>query len=111
VCQNNGANWLMVEDNGVLATDLSSPIGKDVLASPEPITDGNWHHVGLTWDGAARALYVDDVKVAEDTLGSLAGQDTTLYVGASGPAKRGRAATFFSGLIDEVRIYNRAVRP
>ncbi len=111
VCQNSGDNWLMVRDDGVLATDLSSPGMNDVLVSDVSITDGNWHRVCLTWDGAVRSLYVDGVLVAEDDKASLAGQDAGLYIGARGPGNRFRAATFFSGLIDDIRIYNREVRP
>jgi hypothetical protein len=53
----------------------------------------------------------DNINVAEDTQISLVGQGTILYIGASGPGNRGRAATFWSGLIDDVRIYGRALRP
>jgi hypothetical protein len=38
-------------------------------------------------------------------------RDTILCVGACGPGNRGRATTVFSGVIDDVRIYNRAVQP
>ncbi len=39
------------------------------------------------------------------------GRSFLYLVGASGPKNRGRAATFFAGLIDDVKIYNRAVAP
>jgi hypothetical protein len=112
VSQVGGADWLMVADEGVLATELSlSSVTNGVLVSAVSITDGNWHRVGLTWDGSTRSLYVDDVNVAEDPEAYLAGQDAAVYIGASGPGNRSRAATFFSGLIDDVRIYKRAVKP
>ncbi len=111
VCQKSGDNWLMLRDDGVLATDLSSPGMNDVLVSDVSITDGNWHRVCLTCDGAVRSLYVDGVLVAEDGKANLAGQDTGLYIGASAPGNRFRASTYFCGLIDDVRIYNRAVKP
>jgi hypothetical protein len=81
------------------------------LISGAVISDGAWHRVGLASDGRAKTLYVDNVAVAVDTSHFLSRQDTILYIGATGPANRRRASTFFTGLIDDVRIYNRAVRP
>ena len=77
------------------------------LKSQTVITDGNWHRVGLVWDGANRILYMDDTEVATDTYGAglLLGD---LQIGAGNKLEAG---TFWSGLIDDVRIYNRAVTP
>jgi hypothetical protein len=46
--------------------------------------------------------------VAQDTQDNLQGSENGLYIGCS---KAMEAGTFFSGLIDDVRIYNRAVHP
>jgi len=64
--------------------------------------------VGLTWDGSNRILYVDDVEVAKDTQAQLGGSAGGLYIVAG---KNLEPGSFFSGLIDDVRIYNRVVRP
>jgi hypothetical protein len=73
--------------------------------------DGQWHHVGLVYDRNAlhRYLYVDGAEVAKD-MGPVPaiGSDGGLYIGAGQALD---AASFFSGLIDDVRIYNRAVSP
>jgi hypothetical protein len=55
-------------------------------------------------------LYVDGVEVVSDNtlLTSLKGSDGGLYLGAGSSLAPG---TFFSGLIDDVRIYNPTVRP
>ena len=78
------------------------------MLSQTVITDGNWHRIGLVWDGLNRTLYVDDVAEAEDTLRRLEGEGYGLYIGAG---KSLDANNFWSGLIDDVRIYNRAVKP
>ncbi len=111
VSQASGPKWLLVGDDGVLATELLPPGGRKALVSEAIIVDGNWHHVGLTWDGLVKTLYVDDMAVAQEEHFSLAALETNLYLGATGPGKRGRAATFFAGLIDDVCIFNRLVRP
>jgi hypothetical protein len=62
------------------------------------------------WDGTNRKLYVDGVEVAKDTdtQANLASSDGGLYIGAG---KALEAGSFWSGLIDDVRIYDRAVTP
>jgi hypothetical protein len=78
------------------------------LFSETVITDGQWHRIGLVWDGSNRTLYVDDVTVAEDIQHGLEGSQMGLYIGTGNAMEAG---TYFSGLIDDVRIYNRAVSP
>jgi hypothetical protein len=110
--QIGGANWLWADPlDGKLMTSLSAPAGRfppQPLTSETVITDGDWHRVGFTWDGSNRILYVDDVEVAKDTQSSLAGSDGGLYIGAG---KDREVGSSFSGLIDDVRIYDRAVTP
>jgi len=90
-------------------TELTSPgRGAAPLQSQAVITDGNWHRVGFVWDGLYRTLYVDGIAVAEDTQDDLANSGNGFYIGAG---KAMAPGTYFSGLIDDVRIYNRAVKP
>jgi hypothetical protein len=105
-----GVNWLLADPSeGNLMTELTSPgwSGGPMLSQTN-ITDGNWHRIGFVWDGSRRTLYVDGVAVAQDTQDGLEGSYGGLYLGCG---KAMEAGTFFSGLIDDVRIYNRAVRP
>jgi len=109
VSQQGAANWLTTDANGNLMTELKGA-GRSTgpLFSETVITDGNWHRIGLVWDGSNRTLYVDGIAVAEDTQDSLQGSDKGLYIGCG---KAMEAGTFWSGLIDDVRIYNRVVTP
>ena len=78
----------------------------DPLVSESVITDGQWHHIGLVYDfdGLYRYLYVDGVEVAKDT-DVVGGVDSNggMYFGAG---KTLDAGSLFSGLIDDVRIYD-----
>jgi len=56
----------------------------------------------------SRILYVDGAEAAQDTQATLIGSGGGLYIGAGSTLAPG---TFWSGLIDDVRIYNRAVKP
>jgi hypothetical protein len=102
-------NWLMAATDGCLKTDPKpGDRGSKALASGALVTDGNWHRVGLVQDGVQRILYVDDVEVARDTQPGLSGSYSPLHIGAGKGLEPG---SFWSGLIDDVRLYNRAVKP
>jgi hypothetical protein len=106
-----GENWLRAEaGHGYLITELRPPTHTaQPLVSDVTVTDGDWHHVGLTWDGQNRALYVDDIKVAADVQpSSLARNIEGLNIGC-GPEMT--SGSFWSGMIDEAKIYDRAVKP
>jgi hypothetical protein len=109
VSQAGGANWLTIAPTGALMTELKSAgrFGKSLI-SQVVVTDGQWHRVGLTWDGSNRVLYVDDVEAARDTQSGVAGSVGGLYLGAGSTLT---PASFWKGLTDDVRIYNRAVKP
>ena len=113
--QAGAANWLMADSSdGALRTDLKEPAttGRDPkppgppLISPIVVTDGNWHRVGFIRDGINRIFYVDDVQVTRDTAASLEAAGGDLYIGAGSGLETG---IFFTGLIDDVRIYNKAL--
>ena len=77
------------------------------LESEVIVTDGKRHRVGLVWDGTYRHLYVDDEEVATDKepfkyLPSNGG----LHIGADSPLQ---SSAFWSGLIDDIRIYSVAL--
>lgn len=113
ISQTAGANWLMADLlEGKLMTALSrhsiGRIKEPPLASEFVITDGSWHRIGVVWNASERILYADDVEVARNEQPSLAGATGGLYFGAGMNLEQG---SFFSGLIDDVRIYNLTVTP
>lgn len=109
--QQGSANWLQADVNGALMTELAKSDGPTKgasLSSEIVITDGNWHRVGLVWDGTNRILYADDIEVAAD---HQTGLDSARGGLAIGVGKSYQTGTFWSGLIDDVRIYDRAIVP
>ena len=93
--------------DGKLMTELrSSGQSPSLLRSQTVIADGQWHRVGLVWDGSNRILYADDAEVAKDTETQLHDSYGGLHIGAGKDLQPG---TFWPGLIDDVRIYNRAL--
>jgi hypothetical protein len=109
--QAGGASWLRADSTeGNLMTDLKSGRSSTSLLSQTCITDGDWHRIGFVWDGLYRLLYVDGTAVAVDAapLPGMGSAEGGLYFGAGSTLAPG---TFFSGLIDDIRIYDRAINP
>jgi hypothetical protein len=105
-----GEDWLLADPtSGRLMTDLKGS-GRTArsLSSAKVITDDTWREVGLTCDGTQRRLYVDGVEVAKDAQAELAGSTGGLNIGAGKDLDPG---TYWTGLIDEVRIYSQAAKP
>jgi len=104
--RDQGNTWLLADASyGRLMTRLMHPPFPP-LVSESVITDDQWHHVGLIFDIITlhRYLYVDGIEVAKDSdYVAGVGSDGGLYIGVD---KTLDAASFFSGLIDDVRIYN-----
>jgi len=107
----SGDTWLGISpSDGKLMTGLMS-IFNGTLESESVVTDGQWHHVGLVYDNTTmkRHLYVDGTEVAVDDSVVAGVQSTAgLYIGAGQTLE---APSFFSGLIDDVRIYTKALTP
>jgi len=110
VSQADGEDWLFTDPiDGRLMTSLKGFTRTSAyLASDAFVTDGQWHRVGLVWDGTSRVLFVDAQEVARDAMSQVDSTGGALIMGADKDLEVGR---FWSGLIDDVRIYNRAVRP
>jgi hypothetical protein len=110
--QEDGANWLATDTQGCLMTALISEGRRpgDPLSSETVVTDGLWHRIGLVWDRSYRSLYVDDELVAADVglQNGFPSSQGEMYIGA---ANNRHPSTLWSGLIDDVRIYDRVVVP
>jgi len=81
------------------------------LVSESVINDGEWHHIGIVvlafQSMQFRYLYLDGVRVAMDTqFVELPSSNGGMYFGTD---KNLDAPSLFSGLIDDVRIYNKAL--
>jgi Tol biopolymer transport system component len=108
--QEGGVNWLTTDPTtGAFRTDLRSA-GRlsRTLATQTVVTDGQWHHIGLTWDGNTRTLCVDGAIAAQDSQGAFTSVNGPLHIGCGSDMAAG---SYWSGLIDDVRIYDRTVKP
>ena len=79
--------------------------GVDKLSSASTVNDTNWHHLEITADGTNIYLYLDGKKEAQI---AYTGSSATATVKI---ASNVTPASYFNGLIDDVRIYNYARTP
>ncbi len=69
------------------------------------IVANKWHHVVWTYDGSVTKLYLNGKVVqALNKSGDLAVNNSNLYI-----SSRNASYGFFQGIIDEPKIYNRAL--
>lgn len=66
---------------------------------------GQWQHVAVTYDGSTARFFVGGAQVASRPFTANVGDSDDWRIGAYGGSPFG----FFDGLIDEVRIYDRAL--
>ena len=77
----------------------------DYLDSGQSPVAGQWQHLAATYDGTTARYYIDGTQVASRAVTGGVGDSDTWRIGAYGSSPGG----FFDGLIDDVRIYDRAL--
>jgi prepilin-type N-terminal cleavage/methylation domain-containing protein len=95
----NAVNALRLSSNGIINYWWSN----DLVVTVSGLTDGKWHFVVAEFDGTTRSIYVDGKIVGSDNPN---GHNAVLSNFRIGSTNNGE---YFNGLIDDVRIYNRAL--
>jgi plastocyanin len=93
-------------------TDVNKPImgqwingGVKTLSGGSSLAPNKWWHLTATYDGQTQRLYVNGAQVSERAQTGLIQQSNgALRIGGNSIW-----GEYFQGLIDEVRIYNRAL--
>jgi ligand-binding sensor domain-containing protein len=106
--EDNGVSYeILTWTNGEIRFQVVSSSGGKALNVGQ-LVPGNWYHVAMTFDGQKLKGYLNGTLLGEVTLdGVIQKPDIPLLIGAS----RNGTGFFFSGLIDEVRIWNKARTP
>ncbi|KKU82672.1 MAG: hypothetical protein UY11_C0041G0001, partial [Candidatus Amesbacteria bacterium GW2011_GWC2_47_8] len=88
---------------GIFANS-SAPYG--TLDSSTTFSSGTWYHVVITHNGTTDVLYVNGIQEATQNNNVTLNESATIVkIGRQGPGATG----YFTGSIDDVRIYNRAL--
>ena len=81
-----------------------------IAGSSKVVTDGNWHHVAFIWDKPNFKIYVDGQEVSNLVYyDNKSTNSESLNSSVTTTLRIGGGMDLFSGSIDEVRIYNRAL--
>jgi hypothetical protein len=91
------------------STDASSPAARVFTANgidaaaPSALLTTTWTHLAMTWDGSTVRLFVDGAEVAAQAApGPLVTSTGALRIGGNS-----QRSEWFTGLVDEVRVYAR----
>ncbi len=76
-----------------------------------PALTAGWHHIVSVWDGIDEKIYVDDVDDSQTAIEN----GTVIIITTTADTKVGLDTTsvahYFNGLIDTVRIWDKALQP
>ena len=107
----SGGNGACGPGNGFLMyADTSGKLNFDYPCDKGPagattITDGAWHQVGIVKDATSRILYVDGKVDGSGAVSTMNVITNTFYIGRA----TYNNSNYTRGIIDDVRIYNRAL--
>jgi hypothetical protein len=104
-----GDDWVLArtrDDNRVAFLCLGLAGGGWPEVYSDDVNDESWHHVAGVYDGSKLYMYQDGINVNSKSLhGSINKKWGRVLIGENGQARN----RFWNGLIDDVRIYNRAL--
>jgi hypothetical protein len=93
------------DNRGRPSTDVFTNVDKSVGGTTATALNA-WTHLASTYDGANLRLYVNGVQVASKAVtGSIKASTGVLHIGGNSIWND----EWFAGLIDEVRLYNKAL--
>ncbi len=116
ICKENGANnfaYVLSANNNTSGTANQRPENRILIGTTTNTITGTtklalntWTHIACTYDGINMMFYINSVLVsAFAASGNIITTTNPLRIGGS----TALAAQYFAGLIDEVRIYSRAL--
>lgn len=92
--------------NSGARADIYTTAGTAVPANGTNVENGNWHLITATYDGLVGKIYVDGNKGTDySRVGTITTTTDPLVIGND----RCCGSRFFNGLVDDVRVYNRAL--
>jgi len=109
ICGKMWAYWLEWRNNKQLSLSMYINGAYNGSGPTLDLADGDWHHIALTYDGTNKKGYYDRQEVfSEGASGAIDVSGDNFLVGEGHPASAGYNGCP-DGLIDDVRVYNRAL--
>jgi len=91
-------------------------VGNDDTQSNAVMPLGDWVHIACVYDNSAntKQIYINgalDREVTTNAGVSIAATTHNTYIGARADSGNTGQEAFFTGLLDEIRVYNKALSP
>lgn len=102
---NNNIVGVMIDSDGWVGG------GVEIVTAADFITPGEWTHITITYDGSYVRIFKNG---AEQVSNNFPYATTITPFNSSGALRLGyweSQSAYFDGILDEVRIYNRAISP
>lgn len=99
-----GDAYALYASNGTTPQPAAYINTNTAVIGPTPLTANAWSYLTATFDGSTFSLYVNGVLAATGGSSAISTSNGALRIGGNSVY-----GDYFSGLIDEVRIYNRAL--
>jgi hypothetical protein len=102
-------DWEKNDWRGLASTELGP--GTHFVLTKTKVNDGQWHHVVTTFDGTTEAIYLDGQLQGQSVSPGIVGAtDFNLVIGCNrSNVGADDLGVSFRGLIDEPRVWNRAL--
>jgi hypothetical protein len=101
-------NFCPEYNGGIILQIFDLPDGCDdegQSGSAALMANGSWHFIVATWDGNTIKIYIEGEIVNKiDCKGEISSNGDPLFIGCRNGAER-----WVDGLMDEIKIYNRAL--
>ena len=103
-------SWVAWASKGGMGGDMGAGFGSANDDSGIVVPDGSWQYVAMTYDGTDGgniSFYLDGAQVTSraSSASGIVADSTALHIGSS----PGGSPEDFSGIMDEVRLYDRAL--
>jgi hypothetical protein len=81
----------------------ANPGGSTWISVQENLSPGQWYHIVGTLDGSDIVCYLNGVEKERAAMTAISGGDSSFFIAQDGWANA------FNGMVDEIRIYDRAL--
>jgi hypothetical protein len=99
--------WAPPSTNGTCLETVSGAMTNEDVCGPA-LTAGRWFHVAGTWNGTAKAMFIDGIKVGERTNAPTSLVDNhDMVIGSD--ENSGMPAYQFHGKVDDLQVFDRAL--
>ena len=106
---NKGDDWVLArtrDDNRIAFLCLGLTGGGWPEVYSGDVNDEDWHHIAGVYDGSKLYMYQDGNNIdSKSVAGSINRKWSRVFIGENGQARN----RYWNGLIDDMRIYNRAL--